>query len=237
MRVEQGDGWTLYCGEANEIVPTFAPASFDAIVTDPPYGTTSQETSFVNKNGIGIPRETQFYAAWWREQFSLWERVLKPTGAIWMTIDWRGAMIVDEVATRRGWKSPGVGVWHRRGLGMGYVMRNVYECFVILPMKGWRPRLRAEPNLWEITWTSGHRKHGHSAEKPVELMTRALHLVATPGAVILDPFAGSGSTLVAAREAGYEVIGIEREHMFVDIAVRRIEAAAAQRRLNLEQAG
>ena len=68
-----------------------------------------------------------------------------------------------------------------------------------------------------------HDKH-HTTGKPTALMRELVRCVA-PGGTVLDPFAGSGSTGVAAVQAGLNFIGIEREQAYVQIARDRIEAA------------
>ena len=65
----------------------------------------------------------------------------------------------------------------------------------------------------------------HPTVKPVMLMRWLVRLVTPPAGVVLDPFAGSGTTLVAALEEGFGYIGIEREEEYVTIARRRLEIA------------
>lgn len=68
-----------------------------------------------------------------------------------------------------------------------------------------------------------HRNE-HPTVKPVELMQYLCRLTATPtGGVILDPFMGSGSTLVAAKREGRDAIGIEIDQRYCEIAMRRLE--------------
>lgn len=63
----------------------------------------------------------------------------------------------------------------------------------------------------------------HRAQKPLPLMRWCIEQA--PGCkTILDPYAGSGTTLLAARELGREAIGIEREELFCEMAVKRLEA-------------
>lgn len=71
----------------------------------------------------------------------------------------------------------------------------------------------------------------HPTVKPVDLMRWLVRLVTPPKGTVLDPFLGSGTTGIAAHEEGCRFIGIEREAEYVEIARRRIEAAAAQGRL------
>ena len=62
----------------------------------------------------------------------------------------------------------------------------------------------------------------HPTVKPTDLMRWLVRLVTPPGGVVLDPFAGSGSTLVAARAEGFRAIGIEREQEYADIIAARL---------------
>lgn len=68
--------------------------------------------------------------------------------------------------------------------------------------------------------------NGHPTVKPQALMRWLCRLVTPPGGTVLDPFAGSGSTLLAARAEGFNAIGIEREPEYVEIARRRLAADA-----------
>ncbi|NGP58179.1 site-specific DNA-methyltransferase [Paenibacillus thiaminolyticus] len=67
------------------------------------------------------------------------------------------------------------------------------------------------------------RKNHHPTVKPTDLMAWLIRLITPPGGTALDPFAGSGSTLVAAKREGFNYIGIEREREYVDIALKRVD--------------
>jgi DNA modification methylase len=69
------------------------------------------------------------------------------------------------------------------------------------------------------------RLNTHPTVKSTALMRHLLTLVVPPGGIVLDPFAGSGSTGVAAAELGMEFVGIEREEAYYRIALARIEDA------------
>ena len=66
---------------------------------------------------------------------------------------------------------------------------------------------------------------GHPTVKPLALMRYLCRLVTPPGGVVLDPFAGSGTTLQAAVQEGFQAIGIEKEEQYVADIVRRLRAA------------
>ena len=64
--------------------------------------------------------------------------------------------------------------------------------------------------------------NGHPTIKPLALMRYLCRLVTPPGGTVLDPFMGSGTTGMAAKQEGFEFIGIEKEKEYVEIAERRI---------------
>jgi DNA modification methylase len=66
------------------------------------------------------------------------------------------------------------------------------------------------------------RANNHPTVKPTDLMAWLVRLITPPGGIVLDPFAGSGSTLVAAKREGFQCIGIEREPEYCDIIRKRM---------------
>lgn len=76
-----------------------------------------------------------------------------------------------------------------------------------------------EPNRFTAT----HQNH-HPTVKPIKLMEYLIRLVTPQGGTVLDPFAGSGTTLVAAKRLGFHYVGIEREKEYCEIAEKRLEA-------------
>ena len=80
---------------------------------------------------------------------------------------------------------------------------------------------------------SGPRQNFHPTVKPIALMKYILKLLAPPGSpTCLDPFCGSGSTLVAAKELGINCIGIEKEAEYVEIARTRIDNVKVEKQLD-----
>jgi site-specific DNA-methyltransferase (adenine-specific) len=62
----------------------------------------------------------------------------------------------------------------------------------------------------------------HPTVKPIDLMAWLIRLITPPGGIVIDPFVGSGSTLVAAKREGFQYIGIERDAEYVEIAKARV---------------
>lgn len=74
-------------------------------------------------------------------------------------------------------------------------------------------------------------RNTHPTVKPLDLMRYLCRLVTPPGGIVLDPFAGSGSTLIAAYQEGFAAIGIEREEQYLEIIRGRVNGATKQQRL------
>ena len=67
------------------------------------------------------------------------------------------------------------------------------------------------------------RSNYHPTVKPIKLMRYLCRLVTPPGGTVLDPFAGSGSTGIAALQEGFNFIGVELDPNYVTLATHRIE--------------
>lgn len=81
-----------------------------------------------------------------------------------------------------------------------------------------------EDDLSEGKKSTIPRQNFHPTVKPLKLMEYLITLITPPGGIVLDPFAGSGTTLVAAKKLGFGFIGIEREKEYCEIAEKRLEA-------------
>jgi len=82
--------------------------------------------------------------------------------------------------------------------------------------------LEATIDIWEMPTASATRV-GHPAPFPVDLPRRLIELYTYRGDLVLDPFIGSGTTAVAAVQAGRHYIGFDTEQTYIDLAARRIE--------------
>jgi site-specific DNA-methyltransferase (adenine-specific) len=85
----------------------------------------------------------------------------------------------------------------------------------------------AWPALCSTVWRLAPvRRDGHPAPFPIELARRCVRLSSWPGEVVLDPFAGTGTTLLAARQLGRRSIGIESSEAYCALAVERLAQGA-----------
>ena len=75
---------------------------------------------------------------------------------------------------------------------------------------------------------SAKRKNYHPTVKPIKLMEYLVRLVTPKEGIVLEPFAGSGTTLIACKQQGFNYIGIEREQEYCDIAEARLKGVQVQ---------
>lgn len=78
-------------------------------------------------------------------------------------------------------------------------------------------------SLWKFTPENRQKVFGHNAMFPVELAKRCIKMFSWVDSVVLDPFMGSGTTLVTAKQLGRKAIGIEISKNYCDIAIKRLE--------------
>lgn len=129
-------------------------------------------------------------------------------------------------------------IWNKQTGGMGGMYRSQYEPCLVLK-HGDAPYLnnvqlgkygRYRTNMWEHPGLSSFGKGRdktlamHPTVKPVALLAEAIKDCTKRGEVVLDPFSGSGSSIIAAEKTGRVGFGIELEPKYVDVTVRRWEA-------------
>src|ERR1700675_2347983 len=159
-------------------------------------------------------------------------------GILGTFIDWRGLPIVHTAATGLGLTPLNLVVWAKTNAGMGSLYRSQHE---LLPLfkkgaasnvnnisLGKRGRHRA--NLWTYPGASSlgsdARKglQDHPTVKPTAMLQDALIDLTNRGEIVLDPFLGSGSSLIAAENTGRVCCGIELDPLYIDVIIRRYEA-------------
>jgi tRNA G10 N-methylase Trm11 len=206
------DGITIYHGDCRDILLHLEPDSVDLVLTDPPYGINYRSGMTGHDGGTALPGIEG------DTDTSLRDYVLRS---------------VDAPAIVFGsWKTPVpdgtriVLTWDKGDhVGMGDLSLpwkpNTEEIYIIgSGFEGHRGssvlRIPAP-----VTWNSVSFGRRHPHEKPTALILALL--AKHPGHTILDPFAGSGTTLRAAKDLGRRAIGIEIELDYVKIAVERLQ--------------
>lgn len=209
-------GITIYNGDCREVLPTLP--KVDLVLTDPPY--VFGIASTVGKMGWGdLMNSSVWYASWMKEAKRL------ATGSLWVFNSWRSFPVLARAAYEVEWPITSLCVWDKAWIGPGGVqgLRPSYEVIALFAQPGFAIKDRSLPDVWKCKWMSTLGKSGHRAEKPVELMEKIIK--ETGAASILDPFMGSGTTLVAAQNLKCQAIGIEIEEKYCEIAARRLDGA------------
>ena len=239
----QDEAVTIYHGDCREVLPTLEKA--DHVISDPPYAVLVVNTSArgrtdgerakgatVNatrrdlgyqgvtdddRNGLGS--EFARLAKRWvivfcdAESLTAWRVALEASGRLrhirmgaWVSPACTPQFTGDRPGT--GWEAceiahaPGRSRWNGGGEPAVWIVNR--------PVNGSRDRLEAN----------------HPTPKPVELFTTLIQQFTDPGETILDPFMGSGTTLVAAKRLGRKAIGIERELKYCEVAANRLRQGA-----------
>lgn len=237
------DGITLYLGDCREVLPRLATASVDLVFTSPPYnlglspggngkglyrpGKSSKGWRFAH--GYGAHRDAlppEEYNAWQREVLGLCWALLADAGAIFY--NHRPRIEFKQMRLPLEWDFGGLPVrqiitWDRFngiGLGRGHYC-SVYQWLIVLAKPAFQLvnfSASAVGDVWRLAVEQD--KRGHPCPFPEALPRRAIQ---TTGAKLaLDPFAGVGTTLAAAKWAGIRAIGIEVEERYCEIAARRL---------------
>lgn len=230
----QSERATLYLGDSREILPTLPRASVDLIATDPPYGVAF-------RSSMRPPAER--FDAIVGDDGSL--DVLDALAAAVLALrncrhvyvfgyspdDLRDPMKLGGTADL---------VWDKENTGMGDLSlpwapaheRITFGVHVKSAANRERgdgalaARLRSASVL-RVARPNSRGVSRHPTEKPVALMRRLIESSSSLGELVLDPFAGCGSTLVAAVLAGRRAVGIEVAEKYAEIAAKRLAEADA----------
>lgn len=208
----------------------------DAVVTDPPYASGTRTEASKSSSGamlrgvkwaakpIDNDQMTTTGFVWLIRNIALACYPLLPDGGSFVSfIDWRQWPNLVGALETCNYRVQGMVVWDKGSMGLGNGFRAQHE-LVCHVSKG-------VPNIHDRS-TGNVLFHGrvepvdHPSPKPVEVMQRLLRVVTPSGGTVLDPFMGSGSTLVAARNLGMRSVGIEATERYCEIAARRLEAAS-----------
>jgi DNA modification methylase len=161
-------------------------------------------------------------------------------GLLGTFIDWRGCATANAAAMKLGLTPLNLIVWVKTNGGMGSLYRSQHE---LLPLfkKGSAPHVnnvelgkrgRWRSNVWTYPGASSlgsDAQRGlkdHPTVKPTALLEDALLDLTNRGDIVIDPFLGSGSTLIASEKIGRVCRGVELDPLYVDVIVRRYEAAS-----------
>jgi DNA modification methylase len=226
-------GMMIYCGDALEILAAleFSPMPA-AFVTDPPYSSGNLPESMKQKNPPrlrGWRWETKVMETdqlstlgftWLMRALCVSARTrLADGGSLLVFVDWRNWGNLVGAVESAGLRVNNMVVWDKKTFGMGNGFRNQHE-LILYASKG-TPRVvsRAVPNVIRCARDDNE---AHQSPKPIGLMGWLIQVVSEVGDLVIDPFMGAGSTLLAAKNLGRRAIGIEIEERYCETAAKRL---------------
>lgn len=243
----------LRLGDCLQIMKEMPDKSIDLCITSPPYNLG------IDYNGRDDYLDLDDYYSWCKDWMSEIYRLLKDNGRFALnhylscgTSSRRYAplMTLNSIAESIGYKHHGLAVWNditltkRTAWGSWLsasapYVNSPYEGILILHKGKWNigkgesdiekdEFMEATSGVWNLTT---ERNREHPAPFPLSLPTRCIRLLSFVGGTVLDPFVGSGTTMVACHKTGRSGIGIEIDETYFKIAERRIKEAQMQPKL------
>lgn len=253
-----GDTWILgrsrlMCGDATDpaaMRDLVGDAGVHMVFTDPPYNVDydpEARASYFSPGRKAAPlgkiandkRSPAAFRAFLDAAFAAIDGVLAAGRALYVChADMESPTFMTAFSHR--WKLSVPIVWRKNVAAFG---RQDYQWLHEKILYGWKPGAahvwhgdRKQTTVWDVS--SDHYakaesdtdgKYVHPTQKPVALITRAIDNSSDAGEVILDPFGGSGSTLIAAHKAGRQARLMEIDPRFCDVIVRRWENFAGEK--------
>lgn len=248
-RAQTGDIWQLSehrigCGDGRDVafLKTIIGGEglVDAAFLDPPYNVKING----HANAKGRHREFEMasgemsdaaFRTFLDETLGACAAVSKPGAVHFVCMDWRhmddvsvvGSAVYDELLN--------ICVWNKSNAGMGSLYRSKHEMVFVYRVKGASHYNAVElgrhgryrTNVWDyasVNSLKGARREDlamHPTVKPVALVADALCDVTRQGALVLDIFLGSGTSLIAAERVGRRFRGIDIDPHYVDVAIER----------------
>src|SRR5467141_3147943 len=249
----KGDLWILgshrlLCGDArsdSDYARLLEGECADLVLTDPPFNVKVDG----NVSGLGKVRHDEFAMASgemsevefteFLSNFLGHAKAHSKDGAIlFVFMDWRHLFELTCAGREQGLVLKKLVVWAKDNAGMGTFYRSRHELILVFKNGeaahtntfelGQHGRYRT--NVWEYAGVNTFRNGRldelamHPTVKPVAMIADAIRDVTKRGAIVLDPFAGSGSTLIAAEKTGRLACAIEYDPHYCDVTVRRWQA-------------
>ena len=224
---------TLFHGDCREVLAGMADQSVDAVITDPPYTERTHSKARSLSHRVSgrdvISQGVTAFAAIDDEEL---RAVLTDLGRVtrsWVvaTLDYRHAFEFD-AAPPAGLKVQRVGVWMKTS--------PTPQITGDRPAQGWEAIAYMHRAKGRSAWNGGghhgnyyldiERKTGHPTAKPLPMVQDMIRKFTNRGDTVLDPFAGSGTTLRAAVNEGRKAIGVELDERYCEVIAKRLDQYA-----------
>lgn len=231
---------TLYNADCLDVIDELsvdAEFSIDAVVTDPPYASGTRTEASKSSSGamqragrfsdrpLDLDQMTTTGFVWLLRAIARGTYPLLGDGRSFLCfIDWRQWPNLVGAIETANLRIQGMVVWDKGHFGLGNGFRSQHE-LICHAAKG-VPTM-VDRGVGNVLRHPRVEPTEHPSPKPVALMEQLITAVTEPGDLVLDPFAGSGTTLVAAKATGRRAIGIESDPAYCEVAARRVQETLA----------
>jgi site-specific DNA-methyltransferase (adenine-specific) len=209
---------TVLHGDCVEIMRRMQPGSVDFVITDPPY-----ITHYRDRSGRSVANDDN--RRWLKPAFAEMHRLLKAAAFCVSFYGWNKADLFIDAWRSAGFRIGGHLVFRKRYPSSTRFLRYQHEQAYLL-VKG-EPAAPPQPipDVIEFPYTGNKL---HPTQKPLAALKPLIQAFCPPQGTVLDPFAGSGSALVAARQLGRQCLGIELDEHHYRTATARLQEAQRQ---------
>lgn len=231
----QNDFCTIYNGDAVEVMSQLED-SVDLVLTDPPYCSGAiTEAGRKGASGQGLRSETLQRIGWftgdnmgtaglaWLLRAVAVEscRIVKNTGSLLVFCDWRMLSVLQPSIESAGLRSQNLVVWDKQNMGLGTGFRTQHELVMHFTYGSPEYHDKSISNVIQCRRVDRDERQ-HQTQKPKDLLAKLINVACPIGGVVLDPFAGSGSTALAGWMRNRRCILIERDVDLCKLIVRRL---------------
>jgi site-specific DNA-methyltransferase (adenine-specific) len=204
---------TVIHGDCIEVMQAMPTRSVDFILTDPPY-----IASYKSRDNQTLRNDDN--AAWLKPAFAEMHRVLKNDACAISFYGWPKVDLFFAAWKQAGFRIAGHIVFRKRYASKTAFLQYKHEAAYLL-VKG-NPAFPATPLPDVMDWTYTGNKH-HPTQKSIHILKPLIEAFTKPGDLVLDAFAGSGSTCVAAHRTGRHYLGIELDAKHHATANQRLD--------------
>jgi site-specific DNA-methyltransferase (adenine-specific) len=221
----------IYCGDCLDLMREMPDKSVDTIITDPPFFLPAEHYQSRKDWGGRRFSDTSVLRVFWETVITEAVRVLNPNGHLFVFCNCDSYPVFYVPMYDRFHKTKSL-VWDKTRVGLGHIFRHQHELII------WGRhahsvylddhKLRSDVLKFPATLS---QERDHPVEKPEALLMELIAPTTPLDGVVFDPFAGSGTTLSAAKKLGRHYIGAELDPAWHGVADRKVNAANEQVRL------
>lgn len=229
------DGITIYNGKAETVLQQMV-GGIDLVITSPPYNTGGKSLGYHPKSKTGDFFYNEYNDNMIAEEYEAWVcKMIEETLRVAEHAFWNMQMLANNkttiinIMTKYENRLKDIFIWQKQAVAQiaGGILAKGYEFIMMFgqnnsmkfenvnfPQNGYVPNIQ--------TWYKKESFKEHHATFPVELPQYFIEYFTKQGGLVLDPFAGVGTSLVAAKRLGRRAIGIEINKTYCDIAINRL---------------